>query len=358
MISDPYVRGTRAPQRSTVLGVALALGLAAAAPAEAAERVTWRMASFLGANVVQLGTLGVDVTKKIEEASDGKIQIRFYDPGALVPPLEIFDAVSVGSVDAGWGASGFWAGKEPALVLFNAAPFGPRAPEYLAWMYYGGGIELLDEIYAKHDVKSVPCGITAPEGGGWYKKRIQDPSDFQGLRMRFFGLGGKVVGKLGVSAQTLAGPDVYPALERGVIDALEYGAPAIDQFAGFWQIAKYYHFPGWQQQSTIYEIIVHKPKWDALETWQKRLIEIACGDNIRQGLAEGEALNAEAIRELQEKGVEIVIYPPEVIDALHDEWLEVVEEERAGDETFARVWDSYAAFREKYKAWGDIAYLR
>jgi TRAP-type mannitol/chloroaromatic compound transport system substrate-binding protein len=333
-------------------------GLAAASVTDAqAERVRWKMGSAFPSKLVQLGSLGVSVADKLDKISGGDIQIQFFEPHALVPPLEMFDAISAGSLDAAWSTPGYWFGKEPALALFAAVPFGPNSGEYLAWMYYGGGHELMDEIYAKHNIKSVICGVIAPEASGWFREEINSIDDLKGLKMRFFGLGAKVMEKIGVSTQLIAGGDIYPALERGSIDATEYSMPAIDLDLGFHQIAKHYYFPGWHQQSTLFDLMMNKDKWEALNDTQKAQIEVACGDNVREGLAEGEAIQFGAIKELKEKGVQIHRWSDEILNSLNSAWEEVATELSAEDENFKKTWASLSAFRADYATWKELGYL-
>ncbi len=339
--------------------VAVAGFLSAVPPsdAEAQERVRWKMGSAYPSKLTQLGTLGVSLSEKVERISGGNIRLQFFEPHALVPPLEMFDAIAAGALDAAWSTPGYWYGKEKALALFAAVPFGPSAGEYGAWFYYGGGKELFEEVYAKHNIKSVMCGVIAPEASGWFRQEITSVEDLKGLKMRFFGLGAVVMEKMGVSTQLIAGGDIYPALERGSIDATEYSMPAIDLDLGFHQIAKHYYLPGWHQQSTLFDLMIAQDKWDALSETQQAQIEVACGDNFREGLTEGEAIQFSALQELREKGVEIHRWPPEILDALRNAWGEVVAELTAEDETFARVWASLSEFRENYKIWREIGYL-
>ena len=151
------------------------------------EPVRWKMASSFSGNLILLGTQGNFVEERVRTLSGGAMELKFFEPGALVPALEIFDAVSTGSVNAGWTGSGYWAGKVPALQFFTAVPFGPDAGEGLAWMYYGGGLELMQEIYARHNIYSQPCSLISPEGSGWFNKEINSVEDLRGLKMRFFG---------------------------------------------------------------------------------------------------------------------------------------------------------------------------
>ena len=334
------------------------IGVSTASDLEAAERVRWNMGSAFPGKLVQLGTLGKSLSSKLERISGGNIRLKFFEPHALVPPLEMFDAISAGSLDAAWSTPGYWFGKEKSLPLFSAVPFGPSAGEYLAWIYYGGGQELMDKVYARHGIKSVMCGVIAPEASGWFREEIKSVDDLKGLKMRFFGLGAKVMEKVGVSTQLIAGGDIYPALERGSIDATEYSMPAIDLNLGFYQIAKHYYFPGWHQQSTLFDLMMNKEKWDALNETQQAQIEVACGDNIREGLAEGEAIQGKALKELRAKGVTIHTWPPEILDTLETAWNEVAAELAAEDPMFKEAWTSLQAFRADYANWKSVGYLQ
>jgi TRAP-type mannitol/chloroaromatic compound transport system substrate-binding protein len=236
-------------------------------------------------------------------------------------------------------------------------PFGPSAGEYLGWIYHGGGQELLDELYAQYNIKAVICGIIAPEASGWFRKEINSTADLNGLKMRFFGLGAKVMERMGVSTQLLAGGDIFPALERGSIDATEFSMPAIDLDLGFYQVAKHYYFPGWHQQSTLFDLMMNKEKYDALSDTQKAQIDAVCGANITAGLAEGEAIQGNALAELQEKGVTIHRWSPEILGELEAAWSEVAAELAASNPTFKKVWDSLSTYRKQYKIWGDLGYL-
>jgi TRAP-type mannitol/chloroaromatic compound transport system substrate-binding protein len=322
-----------------------------------ADRVNWKMGSAFPSKLVQLGSGGVNLSERLEAMSGGDIRIRFYEPHALVPPLEMFDAISAGSLDAAWSTPGYWFGKEKSLALFAAVPFGPSAGEYLGWIFNGGGHALMDEIYAKHNIKALICGVIAPEASGWFRKEINSTDDLKGLKMRFFGLGAKVMERIGVSTQLIAGGDIYPALERGSIDATEYSMPAIDLDLGFYQIAKHYYFPGWHQQSTLFDLMMNKDKWDALSDVQKLQIETACQANIAMMLAEGEAIQFSAMAELQEKGVTLHRWSPEILTDLENAWNDVAAELAAEDATFKQVWDSFTTYRAGYKVWKELGYL-
>lgn len=320
--------------------------------------VRWKMTSTFPSSLTQLGSMGKRFSDQITKVSGGNIEIRFYEPGMLAPALEGFDAVSYGAIEAGWSTSGYWAGKEPALQLFGSVPFGPDAPEYIAWFYFGGGKEIYRELYAKHNMHSLICGVTAPEASGWFKEEIKTVEDFKGKKIRFFGLGARVLNKLGANSQLLAAGDIFPALELGTIDGAEFSMPAVDYDMGFYQVAKNYYFPGWHQQSTMYEVTINIDAWNSLNATQQVQIETTCGDNVRFGIAEGEALQFQALKNLQAKGVILREWPPEILDALEAAWQEVAAEMAEEDEEFKRAWESLQAFRKDYKTWRDLGYLK
>lgn len=327
-------------------------------PAGESPPVRWKMTSTFPSSLIQLGTMGKRFSEQIKKVSGGNIEIRFYEPGALAPALEGFDAVSYGAIEAGWSTSGYWAGKELGLQLFGSVPFGPDAPEYLAWFYFGGGKEIFEEIYHHHNIHSIICGITAPEASGWFKDEINTVEDFRGKKIRFFGLGARVLNKLGANSQLLAAGDIFPALELGTIDGAEFSMPAVDYDMGFYQVAKNYYFPGWHQQSTMYEVTINLDAWNSLNATQQAQIETTCGDNIRFGIAEGEALQFQAMKNLEAKGVTLHTWSPEILTALEAAWLEVAAEMSAEDENFRRGWESLSAFRRDYKVWRDKGYLK
>jgi TRAP-type mannitol/chloroaromatic compound transport system substrate-binding protein len=342
---------------ATAVAGGLALGISA--PSAAQDKpVRWQMTSGYPGSMVQLGTLGVTLTRKLTRVSGGNIQLRFNEPGALVPALQLFDAVSNGSVDAGWSSTGLYTGKDIAFAIFSAVPFGPEVGEYLAWMYYGGGLQIWDELHAKYNIKAIPCGVTPPEASGWFRKEIKSLDDLKGLKMRFFGLGARAVQKLGVQTQLIAGGEIFQALQLGTIDATEFAMPAVDLKLGFYQVAKHYYFPGWHQPATLYPLFIHNKRWAELSDTQKAQFEMVCGDNIREGIAEGEALQFAAMEELRAKGVTFHKWPPEFIAAYEKAWNEVAAEEAAKSPMFKKAWDSLTAFRAKYKVWHDLGYYR
>jgi len=328
--------------------------LASPSPITGPTTVHWKMGSAYPSSLPQLGTLAKKLERDIWRVSDGLLEIKFFEPGALVPPLEMFDAVRAGVIDAAFSSPGFWGNKVPALRLFSAIPFGPSAQEFLAWVYFGGGQDLFNKIYNANGIHSIFCGIVAPEAAGWFRNRIRTVEDLKGLKMRFFGLGAKVVRKLGVVTSQLTSGDIYMAFESGEIDAAEFSMPAIDLKLGLHRMIKNYYFPGWHQPSTLFELMVNLKKWNALAPSAKAQIEAVCGDNIRFGLAEGAAAQFKALKTLQAEGVAIRRWPVEILDALETAWTEVVKEEAKADRNFKRVWESLSAFRENYAIWREL----
>ena len=332
-------------------------GDAAEPGAGSGATVRWKMPSTFPGNLVILGTIGKEFVDRVEEVSGGTIQIQFFEPGALVPALEIFDAVSTGAVDAGWSTPGYWAGKVPALQFFTAIPFGPLPGEAIAWLRYGGGNEMFAELYAAHNIHPMHCMMISPEASGWFRNPIESVDDLQGLKMRFFGLGAKVMEKVGVSTQLLAGGDIYPALDLGTIDATEFAQPVIDYDLGFYQVAKHYYLPGWHQPTSFSEFIVNMDQWQTLSQAQQAQIETTCSESILNAYALAESLQPDALIQLEERGVTVHQWDPAFLEVFENAWNEVVEEEAAKDADFARVWASLSEFREKYKTWGDRGYL-
>lgn len=328
--------------------------MAVSAPAVQAQEV-FELTSAFGKNLPILGTAAVNFVEKINGISEG-VEFEHFDPGELVPVLEALDAVSNGSVDAAYTTSGYWQGKMAAAGLFAAVPFGPEPGEMLAWLLYDDGLDLMREMYDTngYNVHVMPCGIYAPETSGWFKNEINSLEDLQGLNMRFFGLGAEVMQKLGVSTSLLAGGDIFPALERGAIDATEFSMPVVDARLGFYNIAKFNYFPGWHQPSTVFELLVNRDRWEELDERSQKQIEIACLANVTSNFAEGEALNFPAmVDNVENKGVTIKQWNTEQLKAFEAAWLEVAGELAAEDEMFAKAWADLQEFREGYKVWGD-----
>ena len=335
--------------------LATAVGLAMMAGSAQAQ-TTIEMTSAFGKNLPILGTAAIDFTNNINSISSD-VEFEHFDPGKLVPTLEALDAVSSGSVDAAYATSGYWQGKINSASLFAAVPFGPEAGEFLGWVLYDDGAKYWQQMYDDngYNVVALPCGIIAPETSGWFKKEINSVEDLKGLNMRFFGLGAKAMQKLGVSTSLLSASDIFPALERGAIDATEFSMPRIDARLGFHKIAKYNYFPGWHQPATLFELLVNKDVWEDLDEKAQNQIRVACLATITTNYAEGEATNyAAMVDNVENNGVTIKQWSPEIIAAFQSAWDEVAQELAADDPFFQEVWADLQEYRKGYKTWQKI----
>jgi TRAP-type mannitol/chloroaromatic compound transport system substrate-binding protein len=327
--------------------------------ANAQDKVRWKMQSAFGGQLPHLGTSGVRFAKNVERLSGGKLEIKFYEPGALIPPLECFDAVAKGSIESCWTTPGYHTGKYPALAFFTTVPFGPPIGEFLGWKWFGGGNQLRNEIYAKHGLFAIDSFAIAPETSGWFRNEIKSIEELKGLKMRFFGLGAQVMQKLGVSTQLMAAADIYPALERGVIDATEFSMPTMDTKLGFHQIAKFNYFPGWHQLVSCSHFLMNKAAWDALPDHYKAMIEVAAQAQVIYTYAETEATQFDVMAEMRDKHkVQVKRWSDKDLAAFEKAWQEVIMEESAKDPLFKKVADHYLDFRKKYAIWGEAQIVK
>jgi len=312
-----------------------------------------------GSHLPALGTPIKWVEEQLSLVSDGQLKMKVYEPGKLVAPLEILDAVSSGKVNSGYAISGYWAGKMPAAAIFSTVPFGPEAPEFMAWMYYGNGMKLYQKMYdqAGYNVHVEACAIISPETSGWFKKPINSMADLKGLNMRFYGLGGQVMQKLGVSVSLLPGGEIFGALEKGAIDATEFSQPAIDQKLGFYKIAKHNYFPGWHQQATLFELLINKDTWNKMSKSQQSQVSTTCKASVSNSIAESEFIQFDAMKKnTAERGVIMHTWPDNMMTQFKAAWDEVVVEQ-SQDPMFKEVYTDLAQFRANYKIWSSRAFI-
>lgn len=315
----------------------------------------WKMVTTWPPNFPILDEACKLFASMVEEMSGGRIKIRVFGGGELVPSLEIFDAVRNGAAEIGHGSAYYWAGKSPAASFFATVPFGMNAQQVSSWIHAGDGLTLWQELYANFGLIPLPAGNTGVQMGGWFNKEINTISDLKGLKMRIPGLGGAVLAKAGGSPILLAGGELYTGLERGIIDATEWLSPFHDSLMGFDEIAKYYYTPGWHEPGTNLEIILNKEKFEELTDDLKAIIKAAssyCGTWLH---AQMEAKNAVAYSELLKKGIEIRTFPPEVINELRKLTKEVIKELADKDPFTKKVYASYNAFQEKANKYSSIA---
>ncbi len=316
----------------------------------------WRVTSAFGTHLPALGENPVQVADRLRIASGGQIDWTIDDPGDVVPAFAIVDAVRSGKIEAGYTWLGYDQGRLSASVLFGAVPFGMTPWEYAAWWVRGGGVELAREIYRPLGIEPILCGLIGPETAGWFRTEIETSADLEGLKIRFAGLGGRALQKLGASVTMLPGGEIFQALEKGAIDATEFSLPEVDARLGFDRVARFNYFPGWHQPHTAFHLVVHKPTWDALPKSTRKTIEIACGDGVHRNLSNAEARQGPVIAELQKAGVQTRTLSPELLGELEAAVAEVLEEEADRDESFARVLAHQREFRATYADWRRLAY--
>jgi len=326
------------------------------AVATSTERFDWKIVTTWPPNFPGLGTGVNTLVRYIEAMSAGRIRIRVYAANELISALEVFDAVSRGTAEIGHGAAYYWRGQSEAAQFFCSIPFGMNAHEMNGWLYHGGGLELWREIYEPFNLMPFPAGNTGVQMGGWFNKRIDSISDLQGLKMRIPGVGGEALRLAGGTPVTLAGSEIFTALQTGSIDATEWVGPYNDLAMGLHQAARYYYYPGWQEPGPTLECIINKAAWESLPDDLKAIVEVACQATNQDMTSEYMARNAAALRQLDEDpGVEILSFPGPVLESLKALTLEVIEQLAADDERVARVWGSYRAFLEESATWQRVS---
>ncbi len=295
------------------------------------------------------------LAKWIETASAGRMKIKVMGAGELIPALECFDAVSQGAAQMASGVSYYWAGKLPAAQFFAAIPFGMNAQQMNAWIINGGGLQLWEELYAPYNIIPMPGGNTGVQMGGWFRKEINTLADLKGLKMRMPGLGGKVLAKAGGTVVLSPGNELYTNLERGIIDATEWIGPYHDYKMGFYNVAKYYYYPGWHEPGPMLEMMVSKDKFEALPLDLQEIIRSAVYRLSLWTLGEFEAKNNFYLQKMiKENGVKLRKYPDDVLEKLKGYTQEVISELTAKDPMCKKVYASFDNFKEGISEWANI----
>ena len=303
-----------------------------------------------------LGGMGQVFADNVAIATDGAVKMRMHNPGDLVPTFEVFDAVSSGAVSAGWDWMGYWAKVIPAAKLYGGLPFGPTNEVSASWMWEGGGMEIMQEEYDKHNVVFLPCFIEPSETGGYYNKEITGPEDYQGLKMRISGLGADVLTKLGASTQLIPGGETFLALERGRVEAIDYAIPTVDEQQKFYEIAKYNYFPGWHQTSSWFSFIINKDVWEQYSEGRRKQFELACRATVQYSLARLAAEQVDVLRRMEAKGLQVRELPDSVLTAVRAAW-EGVLAEQLEDPLFRRAYESLQEHQAKIDRWNNLQAL-
>ncbi|MBV7563242.1 TRAP transporter substrate-binding protein [Pseudomonas sp. sia0905] len=310
----------------------------------AAEAFNWKMVTSWPKNFPGVGVGAERFAKLVEQMSNGRLKIKVYAAGELVPALEVFDAVSRGTAEMGHGAPYYWKGKVPAAQFFCALPFGPNAQEMNAWLHYGGGIQLWEEVYKPYGVLPMACGATGVQTAGWFNKEINSVDDLKGLKMRTPGLGGEVLTKVGGTVVNMPAGEIFTALQTGAIDATEWIGPYNDQALGLHKAAKYYYTPGWQEPNVTFELDVNLKAWETLPADLQAIVRAAARDVNGDMLDDYNAKNMESMEQLKKEGVDVRRLPDEVLAKLKEVSAEVVDATAAADPAAQKVWEQQKAY--------------
>ncbi len=338
-------------KRRSVLGSVAAGGAVAsgfAAPAIAQGNIAWNMIMAWPRGTPGVGVNAERFATRVTEMSNGRLAIKLFAAGELVPPFEGLDAVSSGTADLGHAPPYFWVGKAPVLNYFTGIPFGLTATELAAWFQYGGALELWQELYKEFNVVPFFAGSSGIQAGGWFRKPINSLEDLKGLKFRIAGLGGEVMRRLGVNTVILPPGEIAPALLSGAIDAVEWIGPWNDRAFGLQKVAKYYYNPSFHEPGPGLEIIVNQDRWNELTPDLQAIIRAAASATAFDTLADFTYHNIEAFQPLlAEEGVEARMWPDDVIDAMARETWNVLDDLAKTDEFTGRVHASFMAFLEQ-----------
>ena len=308
----------------------------------------WKLVTSWPKNFPGLGMGPERFADMVDEMSAGRLQVKVYGAGELVPALEVFDAVSNGTADMGHAGAYYWKGKDPATQFFTAVPFGLNAQEISSWIHYGGGQALWDEVYKPFNIKPLAGGNTGVQMAGWFNREINSLDDIKGLKMRIPGMGGEVLKRLGGVPVTLPGGELFTALQTGAIDATEWVGPYNDMAFGFYKVASYYYYPGWHEPGSMLEFTINLDAWSALPADLQAIVKAAAKAAHQDMLDEYTARNNAALNQLvSEHGVKLRRLPDDVLKELKKTADEVTAEVAATSDVAKRVYESFNAFREQ-----------
>ena len=352
-------------ERRKVLGgtaAAAATGIAAAASsfpkpavAQSAPQISWRCTSSFPKSLDTIYGASEVFAKAVAEATDNRFQVQVFASGELVPGLQAADAVTNGTVECCHTSSYYYVGKDPTFTFGTNLPFGLNSRMQTAWMYEGGGMDLLNEFYAKHNIYALPLGNTGCQMGGWFRKEIKTVADLAGVKMRIGGFAGRIVGKLGVVPQQIAAGDIYPALEKGTIDAAEWIGPYDDEKLGFYKVANYYYYPGWWEGGPALVLFVNKAKWDELTPAYQAIVRNAAALAHTTMQARYDNQNPAAIKKLVANGVQLRPFSPEIMETCYKAAQEVYAELSAQNADFKKLYDHTVAYRAEQYLWWQVA---
>ena len=338
-------------------GVGLAAStVAAPAIAQSAPEIKWRLTASWPKSLDTLYGGCEYFCKRVAEITDNRFMIQPFAAGEIVPGLQVLDAVSNGTVEMGNTALYYYWGKNPAFTFGTSLPFGLNTRQHISWLLWGGGQDLLNDLLKENNAYGIPTGSTGAQMGGWYRKEIKTVDDLKGLKFRIgSGMAGAMLAKLGVVPQTIPGGDIYPALEKGTIDAAEWVGPYDDEKLGFYKIAKYYYYPGWWEGGTANHLMINMKKWAELPKSYQAIAEAAAAYVNSEEQGKYDARNPAALKRLVAGGTQLRPFSPAIMEACYKAANEVYAETTAKNPDFKKIWDDLAAFRNEEYLWWQVA---
>jgi TRAP-type mannitol/chloroaromatic compound transport system substrate-binding protein len=340
--------------KKAAAGVA-ATTVAAPAIAQSQPAITWRMPTSWAKSLDTLFGGAEYVARRVGELTDGKFQIRAFAAGEIVPGLQVLDAVQAGTVEIGHTASYYYFGKDAAFGLGTSVSFGPNARQNHAWWHFGGGHEAMAPLFKDYGSVAFLAGNTGCQMGGWFRKEIKTSADLNGLKMRIGGMAGLILAKLGVVPQNIAAPDIYPALEKGTVDAAEWVGPYDDEKLGFNKVAKYYYYPGFWEGGSMINVLVNEKKWNELPKTYQAALSAACGEATTWMLAKYDAQNPAALRKLVAGGTILRPFSRQILEAAEKAAYEVYNELGAKSAHWKRIYPDWKKFRDEQFLWFRVA---
>lgn len=344
--------------RRVLLGGSAALipsALAAPAIAQTLPEVRWRLTSSFPKSLDLLSSAPENAARRIAALTDNRFQIRIFAAGEIVGGLQALDAVQAGTVEAAFTAPYYYVGKDPTFAFFSVLPFGLTQRQMTAWLRHGGGLELANELFKGYNTIGFPTGDTGAQMGGWFRKEIRTPDDFKGLKFRVAGLAGEVFARMGAVPIQIAAGDIYPSLERGTLDAVEFVGPHDDERLGFARVAPYYYYPGFFEPSARLFTMVNLRAWEGLPEQYKQAFQVACLEQESELTSRYDHSNPQALRRLVAAGTQLRAYPRPVLEAAWRSANAVFEEVAQRNESFRKVLDSYRRYRDDEFTWFRVA---
>lgn len=316
--------------------------------------IRWRMATSWTKSIPIVFSGAEIIVQRVAEMTNGRFVITPYAADEIVSGLKVMDAVQAGTVECGHTLSYYYTQKNPALAFASTMPFGLTAYQQNAWMYEGGGLEALNQVYAAFGLIGFPAGNTGVQMGGWFNRQVNTVADLKGLKMRIPGLGGQVLAKLGVEVKLLAGGQIYAALEKGEIDAAEWQGPNDDENLGLDRVASFYYYPGWWEPGTNYAVLINLQEWNQLPQRYQQIFQAAAAEANLKVLAQYDMANSERLNQLLAKGTQLLPFSPEILKAAHKTAFEIYEELAIEHAEFKKIYQNWNEFRSQIHQWNRI----